>query len=65
MEEVKREMTLQGKTREEVEDWESFMRGFSSDESATTLLTKRLRKLSSPSVQDTYSVCILFYGPYF
>ena len=60
MEEVKREMAVQGKTKEEVEDWESFSRTFSNDESVSTLLTKRLQKLSSPSAEDNYPVGILF-----
>src|SRR5271154_320405 len=58
MEEVKREMSVQGKTREDVEDWETLMRGFSSDESASNLLTTRLQKVSSPTVQDSHTVSI-------
>jgi hypothetical protein len=56
MEEVKREMSVQGKTREEVEDWETLMGGFSSDESASNLLTTGLQKVSSPTVQDSHTV---------
>jgi len=58
MEEVKREMSVQGKTREDVEDWETLMGGFSSDESASNLLTTRLQRVSSPTVQDSHTVSI-------
>jgi hypothetical protein len=58
MEEVKREMNVQGKTQEEVEDWETLMRGFSNDESASNLLTTRLQKVSSPTLQDSHTVRI-------
>jgi len=58
LEEVKREMSVEGKTREEVEDWETLIRGFSGDESASKLLTTRLQKVSSPSVKDSHAVSI-------
>jgi hypothetical protein len=58
MEEVRREMSVEGKTREEVEDWETLIRTFSSDENASKLLTTRLQKASSPTVQDSHAVRI-------
>jgi hypothetical protein len=56
MEEVKREMTVQGKNPQEVEEWETLMRGWSNDESAPKLLSSRLQKASSADGQESQAV---------
>jgi hypothetical protein len=62
MEEVKREMNSQGKTQEEVEDWEGLMRKFSDDEeSASKILSARLQKIPSPVTKQVTPTVPRFY----